>query len=152
MYVYMITLELDGNNFYPNNLIARLSDELIVNSTCAPNEIYISAGKERQADFGTMTLRHPQNICLMDENLSNYEEQYIVFLEKNYELFKEAGIENIDIRYEVFFTGDICNMEFNSILLKEISEHDASLLLSTYCMTKDKIMDLFNLTKEQFEE
>lgn len=152
MYVYMITLELDGNNFYPNNLIAKLSDELIVNSTCAPNEIYISAGKERQVDFGTMTLRHPQNICLMDDDLSGYEKQYIIFLEKNYELFKEADIENIDIRYEVFFTGDICNIEFNNTSLKEILEYDVSLLLSTYCMTKDKIMDLFNLTEEQFEE
>jgi hypothetical protein len=152
MYVYQITLELDGNSFYPRSLINKLSNELCVKSACNPNEIYIFAGKERKADFGTMTLKHHHNICLMNEDLTSYEEKYIIFLDNNYELLIQAGMENIDIRYEVFFTGDICNMNiFNKSILKKIAKYDVSLLLSTYCMTKHKMMDLFNLPEKQFE-
>lgn len=141
MIVFKITLDIEGENLFPDKLLSKLSEELILSESFSPNDTYIKKGKTEKYDFGGMYLMHPKKICFSGDQLENYENTIIQYLKKNYQILTENGGSEICISYEVYFSGDNFNIGlFNQNNLKIISNCNATISFSGYQMSEEKII------------
>jgi hypothetical protein len=146
MLIVRISIEINGEHFYPNELLCKIKDEISVFFTQEPDN--------SKDIIGVISILSPKKIGV-EYKLDDYHEWYIDFIEKYYHLFIEEGAEQINVLYDVFYSTQ-CNFEiFNSTLLNRLNKYHVSIPVSVYKISNDKIVEILSdagYSKAEIEE
>lgn len=143
MLVFKITLDITGDNLYPDELIHKLSDELIMlpNRGFKPTDTLKYRGNGEQYGFGCMYLMHPKRICPAGKELVEYEKTIIQFLEKNYQIIRENGGTDLTVSYNVYSSNDTYTIGlFDRDLLKVITRCNADISFCHTYKSEEKLL------------
>ncbi len=141
--VFKYYLDVDGNKFYPRNILKEIKGDFIIENVFCPGDVqYKFRSNEIRGywTFGGLTIQHPFKFAT-ENHIGRYEQDYIDFIEKNYNLFKENKGNDFRIFMEIFFEeGGQCNFEiFKRKWLKKLAKYNFALPISVYTLKKRKI-------------
>lgn len=144
MIVYKMSLDFEGESLIPEELIPELSSELEVVDSLKPSDTFTRKGRVEQYGFGSVSMMHPDLVCIDENYLEAYENSILNFLKFNYKSIIKNGGSKIDIWYEVYYTANVFSFNlFSRQQWKIIGNCNAQILFSTYKMTQKEIKEFF---------
>jgi len=148
--VFKIELFISGDNFWPKSIMNKIWGNFIVKSFYCPNDKKFKNADEVYG-YGGMSFWHPKKFTL-ENNISVYEQMFVVFIENNYQLFVENGVEDFCLYIEVYYDGGQCNFEiFDRNFLQRLAKFKVSMPVSVYALNKKKYREWVNEIQLEWE-
>ena len=146
MWIYRITLELQGDDFSPRKFLENITDSLVIFNKIEPED-FIETNPAIKNGFGFLSVISPQKYGLQYET-DEYEKWYLDFLEKNAALIRAHGIKEINLFVDFYHTQGQLNAEiFSRETLKKLVEFNIAIPFSYYNLTRDQISKMLEDTE-----
>ena len=142
MLIYKITLTLSGDNFFPSDILSKLTGVLNIVGYHSPTDK--NEYDKNDYGFGAIFFMHPKIFTISGEG-TQYEEDFIDFFEKYNSLFIKSGADELDFFTEIYYSGEQCNFEiFDRKLLSRINklQNNIALPVSVYHLKEKEIKEL----------
>lgn len=145
--IYKYQLSISGDTLYPEKIINKIKGDFIIDSYFSPTDIKPDNNKY---GCGEILFWHPKKFST-ENNIIEYEKEFIKFIEKNSILFTEE-VNSVEIFIEIYYDGGQCNFEiFNKDLLKKLTNFGVSIPLSIYVMEEKEVIEWENQINSNWE-
>ena len=136
--IFKYRFSVEGDNFYPELILNNIQGDFVVDSYFNPTDKKVD-NKPDEYGYGSFSFWH-KNKFSTEDDIAEYEKDFIEFIEKNHSLFVENRATDFEIFIEIYFDGGQCNFEiFTKQLLKKIGDFKVSLPISVYLLKNEEI-------------